>query len=176
MHLAHTGDLVQLGGSEIEQDPDGFLLSSLSRELMYKGYSISSKKADLRLHVKHVGTSVEQIGYRYDVAGPNQSRSTRLVPNEEQKTVRVSAWVTHDGKTILGPKQFAGVTRYDFIDPNALNDVKIGGENSLEYSFGQLDAVQGARSVSVEGAYSRLSQEIALWLSKNIVNLKAETE
>ena len=167
---------MQINSSEIDDDSDGYFISSLSTEMFYKGYSLSPQKSELSLYVRLEREDTEQIGFRFDVDSSNQSLTTRLVPNEEEKKVHAKVWISRNGCVVLGPKEFQGVSRYDFIDSNALTDVQYNSDNTLEFSFGQLDAVQGARGIATHTAYSDLAVEIANWLSENSHDLEAPSQ
>lgn len=127
---------------------------------------IATGGGETQLFVELIGSDREEAGYRYDVDAETQALDDRLVPNREKKTLRAKVTLIHDGKTIFGPRTVVASSFYDFVDPDAVGNVSFvtstGQTRSvLTESLGQLDSLQGARSVGEKEAKRKLAERIA---------------
>jgi len=154
-------------------DSDGFdgrFIPDLQRALLEQGVLCSGSDSQSTLHITLNQNDINQIGYRYDVNPQTQGKTNRLIANEERRIVGADIWVEKEGKTVYGPIHIEAKAQYDFVDPDAINDVSFIDTTgtrvtSLAYSLGQLDAMEGARRISYDVASKKLAENIAFAVS-----------
>lgn len=140
----------------------------MQRAFLENGVQIGN--GSYTLHVEFTRDDISQIGYRYDVDPSTQAPTNRLVANEESRTLGARIWVEKGGEILFGPREITGYAQYDFVDPDVVNDVSFVDSSgvrvtSLQYSLGQLDAMEGARRVSEGVASKSLAANIAAAVS-----------
>lgn len=147
----------------VKGDLDGDLTDAIVREIALSGkYQIRGSSANYRLKVEIIADNIYKSGFQYDEEGATEYN--RLVTNEEEKvmTLSVALIQTSTGKTVLGPSEITARVNYDFIDPDADNEAAVSRHlSSLNFSLGQLDSVEGARSASNIPLHTLLARKIA---------------
>jgi len=157
----------------VEGDISGELTSALIHAIA-KNTSFEPRVSHgrYRLDVTILSSVHNYIGFRYDRDEITGERIDRLQPDEERKTVKVEVQLvdTYSGKPILGPQIIEGRTDYDYVNSDVLSDLsflnKAGRRESvLQFSLGQLDAVENAREAALTPLYERLASQIAFSLA-----------
>jgi hypothetical protein len=152
----------------IHEDDDGILRNCLAREISETGkYRYSSSDTLNELVIKFENEYVDTIGYEWDVNAATGVNLNRLYPDEGRKTV-VALVTLLDSKTkkpIVEPFKVSASANYDFVNPVALKDIEFQDmwgqkQTTLQYSLGQLDSEEGARSVSHHPLYQELAKKI----------------
>ncbi len=153
----------------IPEDDDGVLRNALARAISETGrYRYSSESATYELLIKFENNYTDTIGYEWDVNAATGAEVKRLYPDEGRKTVVVLVTL-QDSKTkekVLEPFKVSVQANYDFVNPVALKDIEfrdfMGREQTtLQYSLGQLDSEEGARSEVSGPLFQDLANRIA---------------
>jgi hypothetical protein len=152
----------------IKEDDDGILRNSLARAISETGkYKYASKEASAELVIKFENEYVDIIGYEWDVNAATGIELNRLYPDEGRKSV-VASVALIDVKTkdpIIEPFKVIAQANYDFVNPVALKDIEFRDargqkQTTLQYSLGQLDSEEGARSACSATLYQDLAKKI----------------
>ncbi len=159
----------------IQEDDDGILRSCLARSISETGkYRYTSNKSLNELIVTFEKEYVDTIGYEWDVNAATGINLERLYPDEGRKTV-IATVTLLDSRTkqpIIEPFKVSAQVNYDFVNPVALNDIEFKDmwgrkQTTLQYSLGQLDSEEGARSASQEPLYQELAKKITEGLRRS---------
>lgn len=147
----------------VRGDLNGNLTDSIIRELAQSGkYTIQEYGADLELNVEVIANDIYKAGFQYDEEGSREYN--RLVTNEEQRHMTLSVTLI-DAKTkevIKGPGTVSASINYDFIDPDSDDEAAVRRRlSTLNFSLGQMDSVEGARSASTVPLHTLLARKLA---------------
>ncbi len=153
----------------IREDEDGVLRNALARAISETGrYRYTSESAPYELLIKFENNYTDTIGYEWDVNAATGGEVKRLYPDEGRKTVAVLVTL-QDSKTkerVLEPFTVSVQANYDFVNPVALKDIEFQDfmgrmQTTLQYSLGQLDSEEGARSEVTKPLFQDLANKIA---------------
>ena len=149
----------------ISGDPQGELtaviIQALSRESMLWQYEPIAALADYVLHLSVLSREESPLGFRYDLESFNNIRVDRLVQDEARKSLMLEGRLCKlpSGKQVAKTFRVEGSCDYDYINSHALFDAAFVNnegdlESVLEFSLGQLDALEGAQSASKQALYT----------------------
>ena len=162
------GNMVSVSIPVIRDDDDGTLRNCIARSLSESGkFQYSSGKAPFELIVAIQNSYTDTIGYEWDVNAASGGEVSRLYPDEGRKTV-VALITLQDVNTkepLLKPFTISLQADYDYVNPVAKKDIEFkdafgNNRTTLQYSLGQLDSEEGARSEAVESVYRQLAGKI----------------
>lgn len=153
----------------IKEDDDGILRNCLARAISETGkYKYTSGDATRVLIIKFENEYVDTIGYEWDVNAATGVELNRLYPDEGRKTVNVlvSLFDSRTNDPVIEPFRVVAQANYDFVNPVALKDIEFSDtkgqrQTTLQYSLGQLDSEEGARSASNITLYQDLAKKIS---------------
>lgn len=158
----------------IRGDDSGDLRNALARAVASVPgivYS-SSPDAPYHLQVKIISDANEKIGYVWDEEPLTGAWIKRLYPNEGRRKVKISVALREmkTKKALIEPFELNGWADYDFVNPTALKMIEFTDEagdqqSVLQYSLGQLDSEEGARSEAYSPIARTLADEVALALT-----------
>lgn len=159
----------QISVPYIKGDTSGLFTDYLTRELAARGRFNTKDNSRYKLICKIVRNDKEQIGWRYDRDATNNTRIQRLRPVESQRimAVEVSLLDTYSGNTVYGPKKVHSNIDYDYVNFDTISDLAFrapgssGRSSTLDFSLGQLDAVENADIAALDPLYRNLSKLIA---------------
>jgi hypothetical protein len=148
-------------------DAAGQFTNELIRELGTAGYQVENKEGNLILKVSIIQDGSERIGFRYDRDDSDGKRQNRLINVESRKVVTAQVTLL-DGisdEILLGPINVICDADYDYVDfdsPRDLAFTDLQGQRlqTINFSLGQLDTIEGAQDDALIVVYRRLAQRI----------------
>lgn len=153
----------------IKEDEDGLLRNCLARAISQTGkYKYTSGESTADIVIKFENEYVDTIGYEWDVNAATGVELNRLYPDEGRKSIVLLVSLC-DSKTkdlLIEPFKVSAMASYDFVNPVALKDIEFTDkqgerQTTLQFSLGQLDSEEGARSASNLTLYQDLAKKIA---------------
>jgi hypothetical protein len=158
----------------IKDDEDGVLRNAIARAIAStRKFSYTSGSSSRELIVAFESNYTDTIGYEWDVKTAKGGEVKRLYPDEGRKTI-VAVVTLQDSKTkepILEPFKIKSQVEYDFVNPISAKEIEFkdlfGKEQmTLQYSLGQLDSEEGARSEAHTPLFQDLAGKIVDGLSR----------
>lgn len=152
----------------VENDKEGWLTNALIDTVSTMGaFHYQNSGGELLLSVKILSLEDENIGYRKDLEKDDEKVKRRIIPCEGRKTINVLVKLMdkRTDKIIKGPVKVTTSVDYDYVDPNALNDLSFINRNArretvLRFSLGQLEAIDSAQEASLFPLYKICAKEI----------------
>ena len=180
MLLMATGCGYRFDGSQMEDgtvtisvpyikgDLEGHLNAELVRALSNSGcFDCVQQGGELLLEATITGDGDDRIGYRFDRNPESGELRDNIVGTENRRTLIATVTVTHTSThaVVLGPQTVKAYVDYDYVDSNSIRDLVFFNQEGvpqkvLDFSLGQLDAVEGAEMDSSTLVYQRLAQKI----------------
>ena len=152
----------------IKDDPEGYLRNYLAREMATTG-SIYYKDtgAKYKLVVSVVTDRNSKISFLWDRDPVTNENLRVFYPAEGMREVvaKVELINIKTEDAVIEPFFISASADYDFVNPTVLDTVEfrdaLGGDESiLQYSLGQLDSEEGAKTESYNPVYHRLAKKI----------------
>lgn len=149
----------------ITGDLQGQLTIELTQQIQELGFCrIQFNNGDFILKVRLIEDKDEIIGYRY--GDDFHGKDKKLVADENRKklTAEVVLIENSTGKTTLGPLYVNSSATYDYVDVQ-IPIYRKSALNSLSFSLGQLDSIEGAQDAAFRLVCQQLAKKIALILN-----------
>jgi len=167
-HFQRADEQRTLSIPYVKGDQEGQLTNELIRQFARSGaYTYLREDGDLQLRVSLVGTTSEEIGFRYDRNQTTGAVETNLMPTENRRTVTAEVSLVHAGteEIFAGPYQISAAVDYDYTDVNSIQALAFvtptgQKEKVLNYSLGQVDSPEGAHDDATVPLYRNLAQQI----------------
>lgn len=119
------------------------------------------------LHVTILTDKDEPIGYRYDRNPSNQTLRKNIVSVENRRLIiaEVELIDKEANCVVVGPFQVKANADFDCINSDSLADVAVvlpgrKPQRMIDFSLGQLDAVEGAHDDNAQVIYKVLARKI----------------
>ena len=159
----------QISVPYIKSDTSGLFTDYLTRELAARGRFDAKDNHRYKLICKIIRNDKEQIGWRYDRDATNNTRIQRLRPVESQRIMAVEVTLidTYSGAVVYGPKKVHSSIDYDYVNFDTISELGFRApgastrRSTLDFSLGQLDAVENADIAALDPLYRNLSRLIA---------------
>lgn len=155
------------------------LIASLDSSSICWQFAPSQDSAQYTIHLNVVDTQTSTIGYRYDREDLTKAKIDRLIQDESRSTLVLEGSLHRRGekKPVLEPFRIEGSCAYDYINSHALVDAAFINdegqlESVLEFSLGQLDALDGAIEASGEALLKDLAQNFSSGMDRIYYDLK----
>lgn len=146
----------------IEGDRDGELTNTVIRKISRSSaFEYRKQCANLKLVVKIIDFSDENIGFRYDRHKDGRLRDT-IIPTETRfsATAEVVVVDTSTGKIILGPSLLSASVDFDHDYYSSRNEINV-------FSLGQLSDYDAANDAAYTPLNDALAQKIVDYISDN---------
>ncbi len=152
----------------IRGDIEGQLNTELARILSSDPhFELRQNGGKVTLEVAVINDGNERIGYRYDRNPSSGKRRQNIIATESRRnlTVEVKLIDSYTHETIIGPVQVKARADYDYVDSNSVRDLTFtnsGGaaQTVIDFSLGQLDAIEGAHDDAAIPIYRQLAHKI----------------
>lgn len=154
------------------------IIRTLCNESIYWQYEPVVSEADYTVHLRVASHENHPLGFRYDSLNIYDSTSAderagvdfidepidRLVQDEVRSVMVLEGYVSKKGsdKKVGTPFKVEGSCSYDYINSYAVFDAafinpKGDLESVLDFSLGQLDGLDGAKSSSTQALYNNVA-------------------
>lgn len=140
----------------IEGDKTGLLTQAIATELSRSSrFYLSQNHAKLCLLVRIAEDRFDDIGYQYDVKPTSDQVLNRLIATETRRTIRafVSIVRASDQTPLMDAFEVNVSSDFEYVNSDSLADLSFEADgqtqNVLNFSLGQLDAVEGAKMNSI---------------------------
>jgi len=161
-------DLIPVSIPLIYADDNGILRENLAHAISNTGrYFYKSSNARYQLVVKILNDKTEKVSYIWDQDPISGEILNRLYPSEGRRLIKalVSFKDTELDKCVVEPFEVSTFVDFDFVNPTVLKNIQfqdVFGETQsvLQYSLGQLDSEEGAKSESYYPIYKELTEKI----------------
>ncbi len=152
----------------IRGDIEGQLNTELTRILSNDPhFELRQNGGMVVLEVAIINDGNERIGYRYDRNPSSGKRRKNIVGTENRRnvTAEVKLIDSYTQETIIGPVHVKARADYDYVDSNSVRDLTFTNsagttQTVINFSLGQLDAIEGAHDDAVGPIYRQLAQKI----------------
>lgn len=159
----------------IKDDPEGYLRNYLAREMATTGsiyYKDTGSKYKLVVSIERDSNS--KISFLWDRDPETNKNLHVFYPAEGMREVvaKVELINAKTEDAVIEPFFISASADYDFVNPTVLDTVEfrdaLGGDESiLQYSLGQLDSEEGAKTESYNPVYQRLAKKIVARLMRS---------
>lgn len=152
----------------IKGDKEGELNSALILALAETDcFEYQQHNASLELQVEVLSDDGSVIGYRYD-RDPNTGKlRPNILSTESRRTLTVSVKLIDlkQGVTLVEPVKVSAAADFDYVETSSIKDLTFtppGGspQTVINFSLGQLDAIDGANDDVRRPIYQELAQKI----------------
>ena len=175
--LRHRGDL-STSIAVIKKDPDGYLRNYLAREIGFSNlFSYKDVNAKYKLYITITEDNTSRICFMWDRNPVTNENLGVYYPTEGMRAViaKVELKDSLSDKSVIEPFYLKANGIYDFVNPTVPDTVQFetafgGDESVLQYSLGQLDSEEGAKSASYEPIYQDLAQKIVRRLVRSKID------
>ena len=159
----------------IRGDKEGELTTALSLSIgKTPCFEYRKDQGTLELLVKITADEGGVIGYRYDRDPKTGTLRPNILSTESRRTITASVTLvdTRSDLTLIGPFSVTSSQDFDFVESSSIYDLTFtppGGapQTVIDFSLGQLDAIDGANDDVRTPIYDDLSQKIV----STLVNL-----
>ncbi|PCI78368.1 hypothetical protein COB21_00610 [Candidatus Aerophobetes bacterium] len=167
----------------VKGDSQGEITAAIIRGLCNNSicweYQPSSSGAEYTVHLTVISQEKDPIGYRYDREDFTKTKIDRLIQDEVRRTLVLQGVLYRRGekKPAVEPFRIEGSCAYDYINSHALFDAAFVNdegdlESVLEFSLGQLDALDGAEDASRNALFESAAQNFVQGLDHLYYQLK----
>jgi len=162
------GEKITVSVPYVQGDFEGELTDALVSALSHTSqFRYTQGQGDWTLKAKILNTDNQRIGFRYDRRPDKEGqRRKNIVGVENRKEISIEVKVVNSTTDALvwGPHIVKADATYDYVDPNALQDVAVVNLGtdvpSVSYSLGQLDEVAAAGEDAIYPIYRRLARRV----------------
>ena len=163
----YEGERISLTIPYIQGDPSALLNNTLVASFSNSGrFRCIQGGGDFNLEVVMLSDLNDRIGYRYDRDDVTGSRKPNVlgVENRRHIVAQLTLYNASSGSVIIGPIPIKAWVDYDYVDygsPRDLNtQTPVGTVPTIQYSYGQLNTVEGAHDDASVYLYQKLSDQI----------------
>jgi hypothetical protein len=163
----YEGERISLTIPYIQGDPSALLNNTLAASFSNSGrFRCIQGGGDFNLEVVMLSDLNDRIGYRYDRDDVTGSRKPNVlgVENRRHIVAQLTLYNARSGSVILGPIPIKAWVDYDYVDygsPRDLNTLTpVGTVPTIQYSYGQLNTVEGAHDDASVYLYQKLADQI----------------
>ncbi|OGN61419.1 MAG: hypothetical protein A3F09_03465 [Chlamydiae bacterium RIFCSPHIGHO2_12_FULL_49_11] len=165
---------ISLATSVLTHDDSGIFRQLLAKEIAASRAFTYEHRAPYVLSLKRVEDKVDVIGYMWDRDPISGALQDRLYPSEERRLLEyeVSVIARGTGKNLIEPFVVEVESDYDFVNPTSLQNIEFTSppgqtRSVLQFSLGQLDSEEGARTQSFITEYQKLAKKIVAGLARS---------
>ena len=179
-HLSSTdlqGEKISLSIPYVQGDPKAQLNNTLVSTFARTGrFECLQNGGEFFLQVVLLSDNNDRIGYRYDRDSSTGQRKPNIlaVENCRNITAQVTLYDNYSGDVIFGPIPVHAAVDYDYVDPGSPKDLEtrtpLGPLQTIRFSYGQLNSVEGAHDDASNLLYAKLSEKIADTVLYNLID------
>ncbi len=171
----YEGEKISISIPYIQGDPSALFNNALASSLAQSGrFHCLQSGGDFTVEVVLLSDTNDRIGYRYDRDDVTGSRKPNVLGIENRRYIiaQVTVYDAHSAGIVLGPLPIKAFVDYDYVDYGSPRDLNTHTSNgmipTIQYSYGQLNTVEGAHDDASVLIYQKLSDRIVDVISYQI--------